>query len=199
VGKTRTGQRKKKIIMEVLPTTQNKSENRFLTNDDGLFNASSLAKEYGKEVYGYIRSQKIKDFVREISREYKYDPELEFTEKGNIVRVIAGGTAPGTWMHLDIFIKFLGWLNPKLERDFLKIAFAANNKSDADSLQEELAQIEAGITRLKKKLSRNPLYKDLVRKQKAALQLQREIDKQGKNWRKKLSVKTNLLIKSPKP
>lgn len=173
--------------MELIPTTPGTKENLFRTNDDGLFNASSLAKEYGKDVYGYTRGQKAKDLVRDISQEYALDPELEFTDQGNIVRVISGGTAPGTWMHLDIFIKFLGWLDPKLERDFLKSAFAANKKQHEDPLQLKLAEVESEITTLKKKLSRNPHYKELVRKEKEVKQLQKEIEKGHKSFRKQVS------------
>lgn len=188
--------------MKLIPTTSGIKENLFRTNDDGLFNASSLAKEYGKDVYGYTRSQKIKDLVKDISQDYGLDPELEFSDKGNIVRVISGGTAPGTWMHLDIFIKFLGWLDPKLERDFLKSAFAANKKQEADPLQVKLAEVESEITTLKKKLSRNPLYKELVRKEKEVKQLQREIDKRYKSMRKRIAdfaKKAVLSLEHPKP
>lgn len=182
--------------MELVPTTPGTKENIFRANDDGLFNASSLAKEYKKDVYGYIRSQKVKDFVLGVSVEYGLPPELEFTDKGNIVRIISGGTAPGTWMHLDIFIKFLGWLDPKLERDFLKGAFAANRKPD-DPLQRQLAETEAGIKTLKKKLARNPFYKDLLRKEKEAAALQREIDKGQKSWRQNMLKEVKKLLDNP--
>lgn len=190
------------LMKMLLPTTQGTKESMFRTNDDGLFNASSLAKEYGKDVYGYTRSQKIKEIVRDISQEYGADPELEFSDKGNIVRVISGGTAPGTWMHLDIFIKFLGWLDPKLERDFLKNAFAANKKQEQDPLQIQLANVESEITTLKKKLSRNPIYKELVLKEKEAIQLQKEIEKGQKTIRKHISKdmkKKVLLLSHTKP
>lgn len=172
------------IALVPIPGTK---ENLFRSNSDGLFNASSLAKEYGKDVYGYTRSQKIKDLVKDISRDYGLDPALEFSDKGSIVRVISGRTAPGTWMHLDIFLKFLGWLDPKLERDFLKSAFAANKKQHEDPLQLKLAKVESEITSLKKKLSRNPYYKELVRKEKEVKQLRREIEKGHKSFRKQVS------------
>ncbi|MBF0649139.1 KilA-N domain-containing protein [Dysgonomonas sp. GY75] len=162
------------------------NETLFHTNGDGLFNASSLAREYGKDVYGYTRSQKVRDFIMGVCLEYGLDPDQEFTEKGNLVRVISGGTSPGTWMHLDIFIKFLDWLDPKLGREFLKSAFAARGKQD-DPLQQQLAQLEAEITSLKKKLSRNPLYRDLLKKEKEAVQLQKEIDKGNKCLRKRIA------------
>ncbi|MDR1718023.1 MAG: KilA-N domain-containing protein [Prevotella sp.] len=170
------------IALVTIPGTK---DNPFRTNDDGLFNASVLAREYKKDVYGYIRSQKVRDFVLGVSLEYGYDPELEFTDKGNIVRIISGGTAPGTWMHLDIFIEFLGWLDQNLKRGFLKSAFAANRKQD-DPLQRRLAETEARIKTLRKKLSRNPLYKELLRKEKEATALQKEIDKGQRSWRKNL-------------
>lgn len=113
--------------------------------------------------------------------------------------MISGGTAPGTWMHLDIFLKFLGWLDPKLERNFLKGFLTANRKQDEDPLQSKLAITEKEITILKKKLARNPLYKDLIRKEKEAKQLQKAIDKQGKAWRKKQTQKDQFLLKQPKP
>jgi hypothetical protein len=185
--------------MELIPITSGTNENLFRTNADGLFNASSLAKEYNKDVYGYTRSQKIKELVKDISRDYGLDPEQEFTDRGNIVRVISGGTSPGTWMHLDIFIKFLGWLDPKLERDFLKNAFKANKRQDADPLQIKLAEVETEITTLRKKLSRNPLYKELVRKEKEAKQIQRDMDSRDKSMRKQMSKKPVLLLKQPKP
>jgi hypothetical protein len=138
----------------------------------------------------------VKDFVLGVSVEYGLDPEQEFTDKGNLVRIISGGTAPGTWMHLDIFIKFLGWLDPKLERDFLKGAFAANKKQD-DPLQRRLAETEAGIRTLRKKLARNPLYKDLLRKEKEALQLQKEIDKGQKSWRQNMLKEVKKALNKP--
>ncbi|SBV98485.1 KilA-N domain-containing protein [uncultured Dysgonomonas sp.] len=186
-------QTENEIALVPIPGTK---ENIFRTNDNGLFNASSLAKEYGKDVYGYLRGQKVKDFVFGVSIEYDLDPELEFTDKGNIVRVISGGTAPGTWMHLDIFIKFLGWLDPKLERDFLKNAFAANRKQD-DPLQRQLAKTEAGIKTLRKKLSRNPLYKELLRKEKEAQQLQKEIDKGQKSCRQNMLKEVRKALDNP--
>lgn len=173
--------------MELLPINARPKESLFRANDDGLFNASSLAKEYGKDVYGYTRTQKVKDMVKDISLEYGLDPAQEFTDKGNIVRVISGGTTPGTWMHLDVFIKFLGWLNPKLERDFIKGAIETNKAASIDPHQEQLAKVEAEITTLKKKLSRNPFYKDLIRKKKEAKQIRKEIEKEQKNKRKTIS------------
>ena len=188
--------------MELITTKQNTAGNLFRANSDGLFNASSLAKEYGKEVYGYTRGQKIKDLVKDISLDYGLDPELEFTEKGNIVRVISGGTAPGTWMHLDVFIKFLGWLDSKLERDFFKSAFAANKKQYADPLQEKLAILETEITSLKKKLARNSFYKELQQKEKEAKLLQSKIEKGHKSMRKRIveqSKKAVLSLEETKP
>lgn len=184
--------------MKLATTTQGIKEILFRSNSDGLFNASSLAKEYGKDAYGYTRSQKIKDLVKDISLEYELDPELEFTDQGNIVRVISGGTNPGTWMHLDIFIKFLGWLDPKLERDFLKSAFAAKTTQHEDPLQLQLAKIESEITTLKKKLSRNPIYKSLINKEKKAKQIRKNIEKVNKSFRKQVSEITRKAVASYK-
>jgi hypothetical protein len=175
--------------MVLMPSIRETKDNLFRTNDDGLFNASSLAKEYGKDVYGYIRGQKVRDFVTGISLEYGLDPNREFSDRGSIVRVISGGTSPGTWMHLDIFIKFLGWLDPKLERDFLKSAFAANRKPDEDPLQKKLAGIEAEIAALKRKLARNPVYRELMQKEKGARLLRLEIEKGQKSMRKRMIEK----------
>lgn len=176
-------------------------KNILQTNDDGLFNASSIAKEYKKDVYGYTRGQKVKELINAIALEYGHEPDREFTERGNIVRVISGGTAPGTWMHLDIFIKFLGWLDPKLERDFLKNAITANQKTSIDPLQEELAQLEANATALRRKLSRVPFYKQLQQVEKDINRVKREIEKESKAKRKQLSAgikKEPLLIGNSK-
>lgn len=184
------------------PTKERKLKIMFRTNDDGLFNASSLAKEYGKDVYGYTRGQKTKDLVIDISKEYNHDPKLEFTDQGNIVRVISGGTTPGTWMHLDIFIKFLGWLDPKLERFFLKGAIKANQKLDIDPLQKELAEAELKATSLRRKLSRNKFYKDLQQTEKDINRLKREIEKADKSKRKNITdeaKKATLSLGNPTP
>lgn len=173
--------------MELVPVTTKTNTPAFPANDDGMFNASSLAKEYGKDVYGYTRSQKVKDLVKDISKEYELNPQLEFTDKGHIVRVISGGTAPGTWMHLDIFIKFLGWLDPKLERDFLKGALVSNTKPAQDTLQEKLARLEADFTTLKRKLSRNAIYRELMRTEKEIKQLRADIERRDKILRKEIS------------
>lgn len=165
----------------ILPTQQ---KNIFQHNEDGLFKASTLAREYGKDVYGYTRGQKVKELVKELAQEHNLDPEHEFSEIGNIVRITTEGLNPGTWMHFDLFIKFLGWLDTKLEREFMKTILAVQNKPGIDPLQEELARVEAEATSFRRKLAHVPFYKDLQKAEKRIKQLNREIEKESKTKRK---------------
>lgn len=159
----------------------------FKTNDDGMFNASSLAKEYGKDVYGYTRSQKSRDLIKQIAVEYGHAPEKELSDQGNVVRVITGGLTPGTWMHLDIFIEFLGWLDSKLKRDFMRVFASVNQKQEVDPLQAQLATLESQATSLRRKLARDPNYKELLQVEKSIKRLHRDIDRESKAKRKDIA------------
>lgn len=177
----------------VLPAQQ---KNIFQQNEDGLFKASTLAREYGKDVYGYTRGQKVKDLVKELAEEYNLEPKHEFSDKGNIVRVITEGLNPGTWMHFDIFIKFLGWLDTKLEREFMKTILSSQNKPKVDPLQKQLAKLETQATSLRRKLARDPNYKELLKTEKEIKRVNREIDREAKSKRKDITggLKKDILL-----
>lgn len=90
---------------------------------DGMFNATSLVKQFnknkrGKEVSDFLRLDKTKEFIIAL--------EEEFPDTGKIVSVSKGGNDKknqGTWMNPLLYIDFAMWLNPKFKVQVLKFVY----------------------------------------------------------------------------
>lgn len=91
---------------------------------DGMFNATSLAKQYNKEnkskrnVADFLRLDKTKEFINAL--------ELEMNDMGKHISISKGGKdikKQGTWMSPLLFIDFAMWLNPTFKVKVLKFVY----------------------------------------------------------------------------
>ena len=75
--------------------------------DEGLWYATDMARQYGKEVSKWLANKNTQDMIDEISECY------HSTDKP-LVRIVKGGnnkSAQGVWLHDHIVREFCGWLS----------------------------------------------------------------------------------------
>ena len=90
---------------------------------DGMFNATSLLKQYnngkrGKEVNAFLKNSTTIEFINALQ-------DSEEVDTRNIVSVCKGGKPnnQGTWMHPYLFIDFAMWINPKFKVSVIKFVY----------------------------------------------------------------------------
>lgn len=92
----------------------------FDLGDSTVFiNATQMAKPFSKLPKDYLARQETKELVCAILAERGIPllPEsVDFREAPatDIVRVVHGGSNPGTWMHKDLALDFARWLAPEV-------------------------------------------------------------------------------------
>lgn len=89
----------------------------FQRTQDGMFNATSLAKQWSltnnqKDVSDFLLLKGTKEFVETVKQR----------ENDNTIKVVLSkkGKNGGTWLHPLVFIDFAMWLNPSFKYDVLK-------------------------------------------------------------------------------
>jgi len=84
---------------------------------DGMFNATSLLKQWnkgerGKEVNGFLKTNPTQEFIESLSKSENLNTnEIVLTTKGK---------NGGTWMHPYLFIDFAMWINPSFKLQVIK-------------------------------------------------------------------------------
>jgi phage antirepressor YoqD-like protein len=78
-----------------------------MSDGDVMVNLTQMAKPFGKDPYGFLRTEQTKLFIEALSE--KVTPQI------CVVNVQNGGQNPGTWAHQKLALKFAAWLNPRFE------------------------------------------------------------------------------------
>lgn len=76
----------------------------FFKGDDLMINATQMAKAFRKLPKDYLKTQSAKDLINAVSGRTNILPT-------DLVQVINGGDAYGTWMHETIALDFAQWLS----------------------------------------------------------------------------------------
>lgn len=83
---------------------------------DMLFNATEIAKPFGKLPKDFLRLTATQEYIAEILAESgKENPPFQ-----ELVRTIKGGKHQGTWLHKDLAFEFAGWCSPAFRRKLHK-------------------------------------------------------------------------------
>jgi hypothetical protein len=85
---------------------------------DMYFNATEIAKQFGKEPYSFLRLAATKEYMAEILTE----SQTVNSRFENLVRTIKGGKYKGTWLHKELAFEFAGWCSPVFRRKLHKWA-----------------------------------------------------------------------------
>ena len=83
-----------------------------------MVNATEMAKPFGKQVGGFLRTKETKEYIGLLEDRYA---NLHIGQNRVVLRVIKGGdtvkdgVAQGTWMDEKLALKFASWLSSKFE------------------------------------------------------------------------------------
>lgn len=75
-----------------------------LFTKNGFFNATAVAKTFGKKPADWLNNSSTKDYIKAISRKLDLD-------ENQLVSVVSGGNSPGTWLHPKLGVYFARWCN----------------------------------------------------------------------------------------
>ena len=70
----------------------------------GFFNATAVAKTFGKQPRDWLTSKPTQDYIGAIKAR-------TFLEENQLVKVVVGGNNPGTWLHPKLGVSFARWCN----------------------------------------------------------------------------------------
>jgi len=71
-----------------------------------LVNATEMSKQFNKRPETFLKTKQIQDYISVL---------CQYTKKCNeeIVKVVNGGSNPGTWFHQKLALRFAQWLSPE--------------------------------------------------------------------------------------
>jgi len=78
-------------------------------SDSAYFNATEIAKMYGKDLSNFTRTENYKTYLKLLNRDYH---GVKF------IKTVRGKHHGGTWFHTKMFLKFLLWVDIELEYTF---------------------------------------------------------------------------------
>ena len=103
--------------------------------DDLFFNATHIAKQFGKLPADFLRLDATREYIDEILKDSQYG----ISHSENLVRVTNGGKYRGTWLHKELAFEFAGWCSPAFRRKLHKWAESRLNEEH----QRRLKRLEA--------------------------------------------------------
>ncbi len=82
---------------------------KILFTSDGWLNATQTAKNFGKDVRGYTRSEQYKGYAKALAKRLDCDvQDLHIAKKGGNLNA----TEQGTFLHPKLAIDFARWISP---------------------------------------------------------------------------------------
>lgn len=108
-------------IIEIDHVVVNVDVSLLRKTEDMFFNATEMAKFFGKQPNDFLRLDSTKEYVDEIISEFQTgDSRFEDLKYENLVRTVRGGKYKGTWLSKELAFEFAGWLSPKFRRKLHK-------------------------------------------------------------------------------
>ncbi len=87
-----------------------------LKSEELYFNATDIAKQFGKLPADFLRLQSTKEYIEEIIN----DSGNGISHNENLIRITQGGKYQGTWLHQELAYEFAGWLSATFRRSLHK-------------------------------------------------------------------------------
>lgn len=84
-----------------------------LNSDTAYFNATNVAKMYGRDLSKYFKTDNTKSYIAKREEQINF----KYPQKGGIkmVKTVRGKYHSGTWLHSKIILHFLRWVDTDLE------------------------------------------------------------------------------------
>jgi hypothetical protein len=107
--------------------------------DELFFNATLMAKQFGKKPDDFLRLQSTKEYIEEIIKESHFGN----SRSENLIRVTNGGKYKGTWLHQELAYEFAGWLSPLFRRNLHK--WVESRINDEHQRQQNRLKLKTGF------------------------------------------------------
>jgi hypothetical protein len=107
--------------------------------DELFFNATEIAKQFGKLPADFLRLNSTKEYIEEILK----DSENGIPHTENLVRVTNGGKYKGTWLHQELAYEFAGWLSATFRRNLHK--WTDKRIKDEHQRQQHRLELKTGF------------------------------------------------------
>ncbi len=108
-------------------------------SEELYFNATDMAKQFGKRVQHFLDLASTKEYINEILNESgSRDSGFE-----NLVKVTQGGKHQGTWLHQELAYEFAGWLSATFRRNLHK--WADNRLKEEHLRQQHRLTLKTGF------------------------------------------------------
>lgn len=80
-----------------------------IKTDDMFFNATEMAKPFGKRPADFLKSDQTKEYIDAVIEESGNDNP----RNDDFIKTKQGGKYQGTWLHQELALAFARWLSPK--------------------------------------------------------------------------------------
>ena len=107
--------------------------------DELYFNATLIAKQFGKQSADFLKLQSTNEYIAEIIKDSGNGNSLF----QNLVRVTKGGKYQGTWLHKELAFEFAGWCSPLFRRNLHK--WVENRINEEHLRQQYRLQLKTGF------------------------------------------------------
>lgn len=125
--------------------------------DDAYLNATAIAKQFGKVVKDYLKTERTQEYIIALSEAVKMASQSDgkkILSQNDLVIIKKGNSKnfeQGTWLHPKLAIDFARWLNPKFAvwcdmqiEKILKGGVAEPSDKETNYNNQELYQICSG-------------------------------------------------------
>ena len=116
--------------------------------EEMFFNATQMAKPFGKVVRDFLRLESTKEYMEEIFN-VENSPLKEFDDLVKMKR----GRLGGTWLHNELAFEFAGWCSPLFRRNLHK--WAEQKIRAAAEWKRKRLEVKTGFLPLSKAILKN--------------------------------------------
>ena len=107
--------------------------------DELYFNATLIAKQFGKRPDDFLKLQSTKEYITEILKDSSYGN----LRNENLIKVKQGGKYQGTWLHQELAYEFSGWISPIFRRNLHK--WVESRINDEHLRQQNRLKLKTGF------------------------------------------------------
>lgn len=152
-----------------------------------MVNATEMAKPFGKEVSGFLKTDNTKRFIEAFCQTEDLPFGDEFSTNGKLIKIQKGGDNPCTWMDRRVALKFAAWLDPYFEVWIYNIVdelLFGSYKEDEEILKD-IAEIQTKISAKEEAMNKNnnPIQLEIDELRKEESKAKRKLD-----LRKKMKI-----------
>lgn len=115
-------------------------------DSDGYWNATEMAKIFGKRINNFLRNDQTKEYLEALANSRNADRSTVTQNRVTVetlVQVTQGGLGDqGTWVDPEVGLKLAAWLNPKFEVWVFKMIRILLTEGEV-KLKDHIQELEA--------------------------------------------------------